>query len=441
MIQLRRFALVASCALFVVGCNQKIDVRQVHQNNGLAYKIGNNDPFSGTVTNYPVNLFALVGENGSCIVQMRNGLIDGPVSCTTEKSEKLYEANWSEGKKNGTEKVWFPQTGNIISICEWKSGHKSGLEQRYNPYINKLISEINWADDHKTGRERQWDVKGEVAVTDLNWKDGKQTGFNKSGEWDETYVGGQFDGVRRRYGARDSSAASSLLSEQQIAEQLGGGAASAVGRPGFYVALEDIWKEGKKEGVAKSWHTNGRVAEEILYKNGKRVSVRAWFDTGILQRESYYEPDNLEIPNSWAGEAARRTYDAEGKLIESMCFRDDCPELARAFPSRSQAPQSQAIPESIVAGSKAVQASDHVGQCVFPKTNIAKSGNLQLTKPILLFASLTAKEGESLKVLTAFKVQGQEGAFIQLADKDTGKTVGWSKSADFEIQELQNCNL
>jgi antitoxin component YwqK of YwqJK toxin-antitoxin module len=430
-----------STVLMLQGCGQKIDVRQLQQNNGLAYKVGDNDPFSGTVTNYPVTQFAIVSENGTCSVQMSHGLIDGSVLCTTDKGAKLYEGSWNEGKKNGNETVWFAQNGNVVSSREWKIGRKSGIEQRFNPHINKLISEIHWIDDQKSGRERHWDVKGNVVLVDFNWTDGNKTGSSKEGEWEESYVDGQLDGVRRRYAVNDSQTASSFLVEEQMVQQLEGGAVSAVGRLGFYLAQEENWKNGKQEGMSRSWDRNGIVVSEGQFKEGKRVGLREWDGNRVLRRESYFEPDNQELSGGWGGEAARRTYDAQGKLIDSACFRDDCSVLARAFPNSANTAQPKAALGATEVAPHEREAAGHVGQCVFPKTVVAKNGHLELRNPILLLSSPKSKEGELLKMLTAFKVGDESGPFIQLADKETGKPLGWSKLSDFELQDLRNCNL
>lgn len=441
MTQLRTLVVILGCAVLAAGCGQKIDARQVQQNNGLAYKVGDNDPFSGTVTSYPVAQFALVSENGSCSVPISHGLIDGSVSCTTEKGAKLYEGSWREGKKDGSEKVWFAQTGSAVSSGEWKSGRKSGLEQRFNPHTNKLISEIHWADNQKLGRERHWDVEGNILLVDLDWSDGKKTGSSKAGEWEESYVNGELHGVRRHYVVRDSEAASSFLGEEQIAQQLGGGVVSGVGRPGFYVSQEENWTNGKQEGTSRLLAPDGTVGSEAQYKDGKRISLREWDANRILRRESYFEPDNHDLPSSWGGEAARRTYDAQGKLLDSLCFHDDCSVLAHAFPNVSNTAVPREVTGAADTPSSGAGTGSHVGQCVFPKTTVAKNGNLELRTPILILSSFKSKEGEPLKALTAFKVQAEEGPFIQLADKDTGKPIGWSKFSDFELKDLRNCNL
>jgi hypothetical protein len=91
--------------------------------------------------------------------------------------------------------------------------------------------------------------------------------------------------------------------------------------------------------------------------------------------------------------------------------------------------------------STSTQAAGHVGQCVFPKTEVAKDGRLKFKKDIVIYASPKEKKGEPLKVLTSFKVRAEDGALIQLVEAETGKIFGWGSFKDFDFQDLRNCNL
>lgn len=100
--------------------------------------------------------------------------------------------------------------------------------------------------------------------------------------------------------------------------------------------------------------------------------------------------------------------------------------------------------------SVSAMAADNVGQCIYPKTKPAKNGRLAFQKPVYIFATPDAKEGQLLKTFESFKVGSQQGALVQLLsvpdydkpnpDQDAGKVVGWAKLADFTMQELRNCN-
>jgi hypothetical protein len=95
-------------------------------------------------------------------------------------------------------------------------------------------------------------------------------------------------------------------------------------------------------------------------------------------------------------------------------------------------------------------AAGHVGQCVCPKTKPAKNGAIDFKNPVYLFPAPEAKQGQRLESLSGFTIKAEANGYIQLAsvpdysepdpDKNAGKIVGWGKLADFQFQELRNCN-
>ncbi|MGE5621524.1 MAG: hypothetical protein ACM3VY_00715 [Candidatus Bathyarchaeota archaeon] len=100
--------------------------------------------------------------------------------------------------------------------------------------------------------------------------------------------------------------------------------------------------------------------------------------------------------------------------------------------------------------SVAAQAAGNVGQCVFPKTKMAKNGNLEFKQPIYLSNSPDGADKHLLTSLAGFTIKAERGGYVQLAtvsdfsqpdpDKEAGKIVGWAKLSDFRFQDLRNCN-
>src|SRR4051812_46490807 len=92
--------LLALCApaLFLQGCSEKIDARQTETANGLLYKLHDSEPFTGTITNYPINEFLNLG---TCKVQYKKGLPDGTMTCETTDGAKLAEIEFKGGVKSG----------------------------------------------------------------------------------------------------------------------------------------------------------------------------------------------------------------------------------------------------------------------------------------------------------------------------------------------------
>lgn len=95
-------------------------------------------------------------------------------------------------------------------------------------------------------------------------------------------------------------------------------------------------------------------------------------------------------------------------------------------------------------------AAGKVGQCVFPKTKVAKNGNLEWIKPVHIASAPNATNTQILKSLSAFTINAEAKGYIQLAtvpdydkpdpEKYAGKIVGWAKLSDFNFLDLRNCN-
>jgi hypothetical protein len=97
-----------------------------------------------------------------------------------------------------------------------------------------------------------------------------------------------------------------------------------------------------------------------------------------------------------------------------------------------------------------VNSASVIGQCVYPQVVQEKGKGIKFKRPVAIYKS-PSLESESfvLQSLDLFSVRAEaKGGFIQLVatpgfDKpnpDAGKIVGWAKRADFDFQDLRNCN-
>ncbi len=67
------------------------------------------------------------------------------------------------------------------------------------------------------------------------------------------------------------------------------------------IIYEKNYKEGKKEGIQKSWHENGQIWNEGNYKEGKKEGIQKnWYDNGQLCYEENYKEGELDgIQKEW----------------------------------------------------------------------------------------------------------------------------------------------
>ena len=80
------------------GCGEEIDYRQTETINGLLYKLNYKEPFSGKVTNFPMNILDIMNI-GSCDMQIKKGLLDGTLTCNSNNGVKIAEIEYKDNKK------------------------------------------------------------------------------------------------------------------------------------------------------------------------------------------------------------------------------------------------------------------------------------------------------------------------------------------------------
>jgi antitoxin component YwqK of YwqJK toxin-antitoxin module len=437
MVQLRRIAFSLCCALAFAGCAEKIDARQLQRDNGLSYKRGSDDPFTGTVTNVPIVEFGFLGK-GDCTAEMKKGLVHGKVSCEVEDGAPRYEARFREGEKDGEERVWNTETDTMVTSVEWENGRRNGVEQHYHPEHKKLLSEIHWNKDKKEGRERHWNLAGEEVLVDLMWSNGKHTGFDKRGEWDVNFVDGQYDGVRRNYAWADVDSGMRFLRDTELQKQMGG-AVWAGAYSGNVVGMEQTWARGVQL-TEKRWYTTGKLRLEKTYKDGEHAATREWREDGSLDSETYFQHGAVNL-GSVHGEQVKRTYDGQGKLMRTECYLKDCSDVDRMFPAAktSTEPVAAAVTSEVTSVAAAASGDDVTGECVFPKTRSGTNGNLELVQPITVYAAARKEGGSALSNISSYVISAQNAGLAQISDPETKQPVGWVDIAGFEFVHRRNC--
>ncbi|WP_039912990.1 toxin-antitoxin system YwqK family antitoxin [Cellvibrio mixtus] len=226
--------------LIVTGCNQTIDARQLKLIQGLHYKINDNEPFTGTVTNYR-NLGAF---STSCSVEMKEGQLDGNFECKTKNGFTTTKLEYKNNLKNGVEQVWDEESGNLVSKTSWKEGKRDGSDERYNYKTGKLIQITHWSENRKEGEEKIWDASGEKLLTHLDWEDGKQSGFSTWSEWEENYKDGKLHGTRKHFGLKQNASYDEYQAASTEIQLLNAGTFSIGLLKDGYVQWEEEYENG-----------------------------------------------------------------------------------------------------------------------------------------------------------------------------------------------------
>lgn len=180
-------------------------------------------------------------NHGDCDIKVSDGIPDGLFICHTNEQVKVFELNFSKGKRDGVEKRWSPKTKTITHQISWKNNIQDGEQKIYDANTEELIHEATFSNGKLSGRERAWSPDGKTLIKDLQWVDGKQTGFNNSGEVERNYKNGKHHGVWKFYSVQGGK---------------------------YYVRVEENHIDGNKEGDQKTWDHQGNLTQLEVYKNG-----------------------------------------------------------------------------------------------------------------------------------------------------------------------------
>lgn len=246
---LKKLTCLLISAAILTGCSSEIDFAEVQIRNNLVYKYGDTDPFTGRVVNQPTGLPGLTLAN--CNSEFIKGRLDGSFVCQSS-GNKVYEANYNDGKKDGIESSWDPKTKKELSATNWKDGLKDGVEKVYREGV--LISEVSFKEGKPDGSDKKWSLDGKTLTTDLQWASGKKTGIENIDEGKFHFNDGELDGDITKY---DYYAAGA----------------------GKYVKNEEHYSNGKLDGTQKAYrnilHTKIVVPEsEIFYEQG--IAISGW---------------------------------------------------------------------------------------------------------------------------------------------------------------------
>lgn len=233
------------------GCGAEIDHAEVETRNGLIYKYGDTDPFSGRVLNQPVGVPGIT--LGQCDSQVEKGRFSGKTQCLSGE-QVVYEVEFLAGKKHGVEIVTDVKTGEKKSLKTWRNGLQDGVEEGYLNGVLVLKREYKSGKLH--GQDTRWSSDGKTVLTDITWREGnKDTGFTTDSEGKLNYLNGKMHGAQVKY-------------------------SYVPGENRQFTSAEENYENGKLEGVQKYFiyiYSKKAVQQEseVAYAGGAAVS--GWF--------------------------------------------------------------------------------------------------------------------------------------------------------------------
>jgi len=220
----------------------------------------------------------------------KNGILDGVAKGYYPNGQVRYSATYVNGKENGTRQAWT-QEGVLISEMNFKDNIANGVSKLFDD-TGALLSELNFKEGKLLNAEGQL-YTGEF---EIKYKDGKPREKN-------TYVDGVLNGLSEVYDADGT-----LIIQETYKNGLRDGKSMEIIDDDPTPKCEFNYKMGVKEGEAKCYFPNGKVARETYFINGvPNGPSKEYYESGLLLMEYTMENGVLK--------GAVKKYYEDGKLM------------------------------------------------------------------------------------------------------------------------------
>lgn len=207
-------------------------------------------------------------------LQYKSGQKEGlQVFFDKEKFERI-ETEFKAGVYDGLSRVWI----NGIQTYElsYKKGQLDGLAHFW--YDNgQLAQEINYKNGKRHGVFKRWDKQGQPQE-ETYYQAGVRTGLS------QTWHANGVQASRVHYQGLIASEGYSQTSHN------------------VQDLIDNLYPQGKVEGVAYAWYPNGALKSLHLYHNGQLLLAQGWYVNRLNQYIQSYHQGKLMFKVSWAAD-------------------------------------------------------------------------------------------------------------------------------------------
>ncbi|MBL8919644.1 MAG: hypothetical protein JNJ54_12325 [Myxococcaceae bacterium] len=203
-----------------------------------------------------------------------NGLLTRSEAGSSEYASRS-TLDYVDGKPDGEERI-VRRDGTLERTTMWARGLKAGPERKYGPDGRKVIEEASWRGG-ELERRVEFFLNGNKKVEEV--LDGPK----------QKVVTEFFDlgGVRRR---------------------------------GAYVACARRFSRNEwcEDGVHTTFFESGKKAAEDGFREGRRVSAKAWYESGVAAEEETFVDGRLATRRQWfadGGVSMDEAYEADGSRV------------------------------------------------------------------------------------------------------------------------------
>ena len=256
-------AAALMAAALLSGCgSSRIDAGQLDYDNGVAYKHGSTEPFTGIVhfderpdvavqvellLRDPAPLYTNqnIASVDSCDVTFKNGIMEGHVACLQRDGGKALSFDLHRGHLDG-EAIEYNRDGSKAFDFNWSDGALRGDQAVYSSDGRHVVHAWTVDNGHKRGKEvRRYSNGDELA--EGTWSDeGKFTGtmFMPNDSTIYTFKDGIKEGSFKQLDTKDPSLKR--------------------------VALEGSYSDGQRDGT---WTYHGRVPRDEFVSDSRSTGL------------------------------------------------------------------------------------------------------------------------------------------------------------------------
>ncbi|GLQ52486.1 hypothetical protein GCM10010872_39350 [Dyella flava] len=185
---------LAPLAISLTGCGSNaVDSRDIEFNDGLAFQVNHQDPFTGVVTfvhdtpsivgklysyapmsGYDLQESRSIQNNFTCSFHFVKGAMNGDVECKDDNGGKMASFSMNEkGLFDGLAVLYSPlDATKKYAELNWKSGTLDGDQKTYGSDGSTIIDDLHLSGGRKDGQEVVKDESGNV-IADGKWDNGK----------------------------------------------------------------------------------------------------------------------------------------------------------------------------------------------------------------------------------------------------------------------------
>lgn len=271
--------------LILVSCTPTNDSIDIEEKNGLMYKKGTSELFTGLRTAYFES--GQISFRGPYV----RGVSDGKSIWWHESGKKQSEGQTVNGLKEGEWKVWF-EDGAISMVTNYQGDKQNGRLIVYHRN-GKVASDSFKKDDQLQGVSKSFDEDGNIEaeiIYENGVANGRAISYYKNGqiENDFTYINGLRQGEARIF------------------------------FPNGVLQTRCYYKDNKLDGEFLVYHMNKHLNGKLLYETGNLQGKYSTYDSlGHLLQEQFYKDSVLLKTIDYRNKSTKWTISETDTLITS----------------------------------------------------------------------------------------------------------------------------